>query len=212
MLKRAVSAKIVKLANADHCYSNIYSTILATFLNTGLVGLLRFGGVLTLTCVVGGVDFVLRHRVAGRAEARFACVGIEIVVDCGERAKEKTADVGEGGGSARGDASLRQQGVEGAEGMVDALRVLEAAGFLGQGSQEVGVVLVQRRSVIGAEPGGIVAGEGAALTSGGGAMLTTGGADARAEVGFHGFVLLIGLIGSRGYPTPGVLRKEFGFA
>jgi hypothetical protein len=166
MLKVAVSAKIAKLANADHYYSNIYSTIPATFLNAELVGLLRFGGVLALGCVVGGVDFVLRHRVAGRAEARFACVGIGVVVDCGERADEKTADVGEGGGTAGRDASLRQQGVEGPEGMVDALRVLEAAGFLSQ--EEILGFVGLRGSVPRAERGIGVDNGRTALATGGG--------------------------------------------
>jgi hypothetical protein len=50
---------------------------------------------------------------------------------------------------------LRQQGVEGAEGMVDALRVLEAAGFLSQRNQEILGFVGLRGSVPRAEREGI---------------------------------------------------------
>ena len=62
---------------------------------------------------------------------------VEIGVNRGERAEEQTADVGKGAGAAGRDASLGEQGVEGAEGMVDALSVLEAASVLGQRDHEV---------------------------------------------------------------------------
>jgi hypothetical protein len=105
---------------------------------TRSVGLLRFGGVLTLTCVVaGGIDVVLRRGGAGCVEAGAAGVRVEIGIDCGESAEEQAADVGECAGAARGDAATGQKGVEGGEGMIDALGVLEAAGLLSQGDGEV---------------------------------------------------------------------------
>jgi len=36
-----------------------------------------------------------------------------VVVDCGEGAEEEAADVGEDGSATGGDASLREEGVEG---------------------------------------------------------------------------------------------------
>ena len=104
---------------------------------TRSVGLLRFGGGLALTWVVGGVEVVLRRGVTVCVEARAAGFGIKIVIDCWQGAKEQAADVGERAGAARGDASLGAESVEFAEGMVDALGVLKAAGFLGQGDAEV---------------------------------------------------------------------------
>src|SRR5258708_26926283 len=57
--------------------------------------------------------------------------------DCGQSAQEEAADVGEGGGAAGRDASLSEQGIEGAERIVDAGGVLETAGSCGERSQEV---------------------------------------------------------------------------
>src|SRR5260370_20753387 len=104
---------------------------------TRSVGLLRFGGGLALACFVCGVDVVFRRGVTVCVEARAAGFGIKIVIDCWQGAKEQAADVGEGAGAAWGDASLGAESVEGAEGMIDALSVLEAAGFLGEGDGEV---------------------------------------------------------------------------
>jgi hypothetical protein len=70
---------------------------------------------------------------------------------------------------------LGYQSEEGAEGVIDALSVLEAAGAVGQGWQEVGVIGVDRDGVGRAEAIGWIGGEGAALASCGGAMLATGG-------------------------------------
>ena len=82
-------------------------------------------------------DRALLRRLARGAEAGFAGVGIEVGVDCGEGAEEKAADISEGGGAAGRDASLSEEGVEGAERIVDASGVLESAGSGGERSQEV---------------------------------------------------------------------------
>jgi hypothetical protein len=103
---------------------------------TRSVGLLRFGRLLEWSCVVRGVEVVLRRGVAAWAEAGVAGVRVEVGVDCRQGAEEQAADVGEGAGAAWRDASLGAEGVELAEGMIDALGVLEAAGFLGQGEEK----------------------------------------------------------------------------
>jgi hypothetical protein len=118
------------------------------------VRLLRFGGVLALGCVVGGVDVVRNDGFTGGAEAGAAGFGTRIVIDGLECPKKEAADIGEGAGAAWRDASLGAESEENAERMVDALGVLEAIGFLGQDSQEVGVVVVEGGRVVGAEAGG----------------------------------------------------------
>ena len=137
------------------------------------VRLLRFGGVLALSCIVDGVDVVLHDGFAAGAEPGATGFGIKIVVDCGQRAQKQAADVGEDAGAARRDTSLGCERVERAEGVVNALSVLKAAGLLGQDGQEVCVVMVERGSVVRAQSGGRIAGKGAALAPGGGAMLAT---------------------------------------
>ena len=64
-------------------------------------------------------------------KAGAAGFGVEVGIDGRERAEKQAADVGESAGAARRDAPLGAESVEGAEGMVDALGVLEAAGPLG---------------------------------------------------------------------------------
>src|SRR5260370_12778193 len=143
------------------------------------VGLGRFGRLLGWSCVIGGAEICLRHGFAFGVEARAAGVRVKIGVDCGEGAEEQVADVGEEGGGGGGDASLGHEGVEGGEGMVDALGVLEAAGFFGQGRQEVlGVARLGSR-VSSAEGATRVGNHGTALAAGGGAAL----ASLRGEVG-----------------------------
>jgi hypothetical protein len=61
-----------------------------------------------------------------------ASIRVRVVVDSRESAEEEAADVGEDGSATGGDASLREEGVEGAEGIVDALGVLEARSLLGE--------------------------------------------------------------------------------
>jgi hypothetical protein len=48
-----------------------------------------------LSCVFGDVDAVLRRGFAAGVEASAAGVRVEIGVDCGQRAEEQAADVGE---------------------------------------------------------------------------------------------------------------------
>jgi hypothetical protein len=50
----------------------------------------------------------------------------------GEDAEEQAGDVGESGGAARGDLSAGEKFVECGEGAIDALRVLEVRGVLGE--------------------------------------------------------------------------------
>src|SRR6267142_413683 len=82
------------------------------------VRLLRFGGLLLLSCVVDSVDFRLWQGFAVQVEAWASGFGIEIGVDGGQGAEKQAADVGEGAGAAWGDASLGAQSVQGAEGVI----------------------------------------------------------------------------------------------
>src|SRR5579859_3642145 len=100
------------------------------------VRLLRFGGFLVLICivlggVVGGHGDLWRHGFAVRIKAGAAGFGVEVGVDGRKRAEEQAADVSEGAGAAWRDAPLGAESVQGSEGMVDALGVLEAKGLLG---------------------------------------------------------------------------------
>src|SRR6266849_7017017 len=137
------------------------------------VGLGRFGRLLGWSFVIGGAEIFLRHGCAAGVEAGAAGVRVEIIVDCRQRAEEQVADIGEDAGAARGDAALGQERVEGSEGIVDALRVLEAAGFLGEGRQEVLGVAGFRSRVSSAEGTTRVGNHGAALATGGSAMLAS---------------------------------------
>jgi hypothetical protein len=101
------------------------------------VRLLRFGGLLLFGCVVDGVDFRLWQGFAVQVKAWASGFGIEIGVDGCQGAEKQAADVGEGARAAWGDASLCAKSVEGAEGVIDALSVLEATGFVGQSGGEV---------------------------------------------------------------------------
>jgi hypothetical protein len=95
------------------------------------VGLLRFGGVFAGRCIVRGIDLVLRYALALGVEARDAGVWVGIVVDCGQRSEKQAADIGEDVGATRRDAALGQECIEDAEGLVDAIGILETAGLLG---------------------------------------------------------------------------------
>jgi hypothetical protein len=70
---------------------------------------------------------------AGRADdfALGGFVEAEVFVDGGESAEEQAGDLGESGGAARGDASAGEKFVEGREGVVDTLGILEVTGVLG---------------------------------------------------------------------------------
>jgi hypothetical protein len=96
-----------------------------------------------------------------------------VVVDRGQGAEEEAADVGEDGGAAGRDASFGEEIVESAEGVIDALRILEFGGLTGEGLANI---QRSRGGVVRTKLRGNVRGEGAALTSGYGAMLTTSGA------------------------------------
>src|SRR5712671_6196225 len=98
-------------------------------------------------------DRALLSRLSRGAEAGFAGVGIEVGVNCGEGAEEEAADVGEGSGAAGRDAPLSEQGVEGAERIVDAGGVLEPAGSCGERSEEVFGFVGLRGRVVRAERG-----------------------------------------------------------
>jgi hypothetical protein len=62
---------------------------------------------------------------------------VELLVDGGEGTEEQAGDVGESGGAASGDLSAGEEFVEGGEGVVDALGILEVGGVLGEYSGEV---------------------------------------------------------------------------
>lgn len=66
---------------------------------------------------------------------------------------------------------MGQKRVESAEGVIDALGVLEAAGLLNERRTYVGLGLFYR-SMAGAQPGRFIGREGGALASGRSAMLT----------------------------------------
>src|SRR5216683_1314569 len=141
------------------------------------VGLGRFRRLLGWNCVIGGAEIFLRHGFTFGVEAGAACVRGEIGVDCRQGAEEQVADIGEDGGAARGDTALGQERVEGSEGIVDALGVLEAAGFLGEERQEVLGVAGFRSRVSSAEGTTRVGNHGAALATGGSAMLASLGSE-----------------------------------
>ena len=93
-----------------------------------------------------------------------------IVVDSREGAQEQTADVGEGGGAASGDAIAGDQIVELVEREVDGLRALETIGALHEREEKVAVFVdgLFLGEVVGAETGLGVRGEETALVSAGG--------------------------------------------
>src|SRR6266849_7389350 len=141
------------------------------------VGLGGFGRLLGWSFVIGGAEICLRHRFSFGVEAGAAGVGIKIGVDCGQGAEEQVADIGEDAGAARGDAALGQERVQGSEGIVDALGVLEAASFLGEERQEVLGVAGFRSRVSSAEGATRVGNHRAALATGGSAMLASLGSE-----------------------------------
>src|SRR5882762_9095600 len=127
------------------------------------------------------IDWALLRWLARGAEAGFAGVGVEVGVDCGEGAEEEAADVGEGGGAARRNTSLSEQGVEGAERIVDAGGVLEAAGSGGERSQEVFGFVGLRGRVAWAERGLRVDDRQTALSTSGRPVLAAFGSAIGAE-------------------------------
>src|SRR5467141_1950649 len=127
------------------------------------------------------IDRALLSRLARGAEAGFAGVGIEVGVDCGEGAQEEAADVGEGGGAAGRDASLSEQGIEGAERMGDASGVLESAGCGGERGQEVSGFVGLRGRVAWADRGIRVDDRQTALATSGRTILAAFGSEIGAE-------------------------------
>jgi hypothetical protein len=98
-------------------------------------------------------------------------VGGFVAVDGGEGAEKHAGNVGESGGAARGDASAGEKFVEGGEGVVDALGILEVAGVLGEFRGEVFGV-GRLRGGVAWTPGGFgIQGAGEALAALGGAVL-----------------------------------------
>jgi hypothetical protein len=84
-------------------------------------GFLSSGDMLSCcVCSGGGLRFLFGEAVM-------------VVVDRGQRAEEKAADVGEDGGAAGRDASFGEEIVESAEGVIDALRILEFGCLTGEG-------------------------------------------------------------------------------
>jgi hypothetical protein len=127
-----------------------------------------------------------------------------------ERAEEQAADVGENGGTARGDAVLGQEFVEVAEGMVDALGGLEVVEIPGEGDVKIGgFLLLLFGTMLGTECG-VRAGSGeTTLAAGGSAMLAPG----REQRGVNSLQFHFGSPWEgEGYPTPGVFAKECGIA
>ena len=114
-------------------------------------------------------------------------VGGFVAVDGGEGAEKHAGDVGESGGAARGDASAGEKFVEGGEGVVDALGVLEVAGVLGEHSGEVFGVGRLRGGVAGTPGGFGIEDAGGALAALGGAVLAAfGGWSWVRRCGLHG--------------------------
>jgi hypothetical protein len=93
------------------------------------------------------------------------------VADVRKSAEEQAGDVGEPSGAARGDLSAGEEFVEGGEGVVDALGILEVRGVLGEYSGEVSGVGRLRGGVTGTEVGFGIEDVGGALTALGGAAL-----------------------------------------
>src|SRR5713226_9151003 len=77
----------------------------------------------------------LGRRLGGVGDSRFV-----VGVDGREGAQEQAVDIGENGGTPRGDAVPGQEPVEGAQGMVDALSGLESLGLAGQSEGDVGAL------------------------------------------------------------------------
>lgn len=101
--------------------------------------------------VDGEHTFDLSLRDGGFRGRIFAGVGVGIVVDGVEAAKEEAADVSESGSAARRNASAGEKFVEGCEGIVDALGIQEAGSVVDQRVSEVLVVVELGGGVFGAE-------------------------------------------------------------
>ena len=110
---------------------------------------------------------------AGARQLRgvLAGFGVLVLIDGGEAAEEKIADVGEDGSAAGRDASAGKKPVEGGEGIVDALGVEEVVGAVSEGGFEVLVVAGLGGGVAGTVGGFGIDDVGGALASGAGAVL-----------------------------------------
>jgi hypothetical protein len=110
---------------------------------------------------------------AGRDEdfVLWGFVEAEVFVDGGEGAEEQAGDVGKSGSATRGDASTGEEFVEGGEGAIDALRVLEVAGVIGEFWGEVFGVGGLRGGVTGTQVGFGIEDAGGALSALGDAVL-----------------------------------------
>lgn len=97
-------------------------------------------------------------------------VMLVVVVDGGECAEEQAADVGEDGGTSRGDAAFSEEDVESAEGVVDALGPLKIVSVPSERLTEVRRGSRCACGVAGAQAGGAITGKGGALASSGGAI------------------------------------------
>jgi hypothetical protein len=94
-----------------------------------------------------------------------------VFVDGGQGAEEQAGDVGESSGAARRDASTGEKFVEGGEGVIDALGILEVTGVLGEFRGEVFGVGRFRGGVAGTVVGFGIEDAGGALAALGGAVL-----------------------------------------
>jgi len=121
--------------------------------------------------------------------------GVAVVIDGGESAEEKIADVGEDGSAAGRDVAGGEELVEIAEGVVDTLSGLKALPLEEQRFGEIGELILPMQ-VLRAERGARVLGERTALAAGGGAIGTASGEGWR--LGFHGVAVPVG---------PGVLSE-----
>jgi hypothetical protein len=109
-----------------------------------------------------------------------------LAVNGGQGAEEQAGDVGESGGAAWGDLSAGEELVEGGEGVIDALGILEVRGVLGEYSGEVSGVGWLRGGVAGTEVGFGIEDAGGALTPLGGAVLAAfGGLSWARRCGLH---------------------------
>lgn len=101
----------------------------------------------------------------------FTGIGVGIVVDGVEAAKEKAADVSEGGSAARRDASAGEELVECGEGIIDALGIEKFGSIFGESGGDIVVVVQLGCSVLGAVSGFKIVHPARALPSSRGAVL-----------------------------------------
>jgi hypothetical protein len=86
----------------------------------------------------GGFDWRFLFRF-GIVVCLVIATAVGVVVDGGEGAEEQAAYVGENGGASGRYASLSEEIVKSAEGVIDALRVLEICGLTGKRLAKVNV-------------------------------------------------------------------------